>query len=226
MKGKDNRKLFEIFQPGVMDELSFWKKLGYWFKNVYWYHFKIHTLVAIFAIAMVTILICDIVNRVENDLDFILSGDTYVSDEQMQAITEHFTSIVPDINQDDKVTIGYQMLPTDVGESYDELAAAAEQKLSVSLADDRFILYILDKEHMENLSVQGAFEPLESFDIQADDRFCINISESALFQKLQIPKVDGGWYIGIKLINEDRADDSEMIKKYHAAADILKSFTN
>lgn len=226
MKREDNRKLFEVFQPGVMDELSFWQKLGYWFKNVYWYNFKIHTLIGAFVAIMLTILICDMVNRVDNDLDFILAGDVYVTDEQMQEITERFTAFVPDINGDEKVTIGYQMLSTDMNESYNEMAIAAEQKLSVSFADDRFVLFIVDGKHMENFAAQGAFEPLESFDIKGNDRFCINISKSELFEKLGIPEADGGWYIGVKMINEGRADNPEMMKKYHAAADILESFAN
>lgn len=226
MRGKDNHKLFEIFQPGVMDELSFGQKLVYWFKNVYWYNFKIHTLIGLFVIIMLTILICDMTNRVNNDLDFILAGNTTVSNEQMESITKQFSTLVPDINGDDKITVGYQMLSTDMGDGYNELAVAAEQKLTVSFADDRFLLFILDAEHMENLVAQGAFEPLESFDIQADDKYCINISESELFQTLDIPEVDGGWYIGIKVINEARANDPETMKKYHAAADIVESFVN
>lgn len=218
MKGKDDHKLFEVFQPGVRDDLTFWQKLAYWFQNVYWCNYRTHTLVGLFAAIMLVILICDVTHRVDNDLDYILAGDAFVSNEQMETMTKVFSEIVQDVNGDGKVTVGYQMLATGGSESYDQLATAAEQKLSVSLADDRYLFYVVDKKHMEQLATAGAFEPLENFDISSENRFCLALAKSGL----DLPEVEGGWFIGIKMIDDSRAKDAETMKKYHAAANILE----
>lgn len=223
MKNKDTYELFEIFKPGIMDDMPFIKKLGYWFKNVYWYHFKTHTYLAVVAIIILTIFICDIVNRIDNDFDFVLLGESPIESEKMELLSEYFSARIPDINDDGKITVGYQMLYTGQDGQYDELAIANEKKLEVSFADDRYVLYIMDKEHMENFAAKGAFEPLESFDIKSENQFCVPISQSDAFIKIGIPS-DGSdtWYVGLKVITKERAEDAQTMKKYHAAAELIE----
>lgn len=220
MRGKDDKKLFEVFQPGVMDELSFWQKLCYWFKNVYWYLYKKQTLLALFFIVAAIALVHDVVTQVDYDISYIMVGDTFVTNEVVEQITNDIAEKVGDINVNGKVDVGSQMLPTGNNE---ELALSAEDKLSVSLADDEIVFYILDKRHMESLAKTGAFEDLSYFGIEYPDRFCINLTGNKWFSQFDVPEVEGGWYIGIKkYVDTPRFDDPVMEKKYYAAADILK----
>ena len=71
---------------------------------------------------------------------------------------------------------------------------------------------------MEQLDTGGALEPLENFDISSENRFCLARAKSGL----DLPEVEGGWFIGIKMIDDSRAKDAETMKKYHAAANILE----
>lgn len=223
MKNKDTFELFEIFKPGVMDDMPFFKKLGYWFKNVYWYHYKMHTLIAAFAMIILAIFICDIVNRVDNDFDFIFVGESSIESQKMAELSEYFSAHIPDINDDGKITVGYQMLYTGQEGQYDELSVANQKKLAISFADDRYVLFIMDKDHMENFAAQGAFEPLKSFDIESENKFCVPVSQSTVFKKIGISsKDDDIWYIGLKVITKERAEDAQTMKKYHAAVELIE----
>jgi len=117
MKSNDNNSLFEVFKPGVRDDLSFGAKLWYWFTNVYWYHFRTITLVALFGIIMLVILIGDIVNRPNDDIGVIVAGDTYVSLEQERGILEYLRNCVDDVNDDGEITVAHQTLCTSAVDS-------------------------------------------------------------------------------------------------------------
>ena len=226
MKANDNQSLFEVFKPGVLEGYTFWQKFVYWFKNVYWYHFRNQTLLAIFAIILISVFIGDMINRIDYDLKYIVSGDVTITDEQMQAIDDYIVSLVPDVNGNEKVEVGYQVLSTDGTENYDQVAVLADQKLSVTFADDDILLYIIDGTHMETYATDGAFEPLESYGIESDPRFCVDITDCKLFKQIDMPTPSGGWYIGAKVINEMRAQDEEIMRKYQVAFDIIEAFAN
>ncbi|MEG2378196.1 MAG: hypothetical protein RSC43_07575 [Clostridia bacterium] len=221
MKNKDTFELFEVFKPGYMDA-PFMKKFAFWFKNVFWYHFKFQTLLVLFGLILVAIFVGDMVNRIDNDADFIMAGNTMATSEQMTALSDDFKALTPDINEDGKITVGYQMLSTSPDEGYEKIAQAMETKLGVVMADDRYLLFVLDKAHMEALAAQGAFEPLTTFGIASNNRFCVPVSDSAALKNANIPAAPGGWYAGIKVITDDRKKNENTMKKYDVAAELMK----
>jgi len=235
MKSNDNNSLFEVFKPGVRDDLSFGAKLWYWFTNVYWYHFRTITLVALFGIIMLVILIGDIVNRPNDDIGVIVAGDTYVSLEQERGILEYLRNCVDDVNDDGEITVAHQTLCTSAvdsdlegddlknAEQYDEFVEASKNKLMISFADDQFLLYIMDESHMEAYSSDGAMEPLENFGIKSENGYYIPVGNSELFKSIGINEdPENIWCIGIK-VKADSRDNNKILPKYEQAAKALRS---
>lgn len=235
MKSNDNNGLFEVFKPGVRDDLSFGAKLWYWFTNVYWYHFKTITLLALFGIVMLIILIGDIINRPNDDVGVIIAGDNYVSFEQEQGMVEYIKANVEDVNGDGEVSVAYQTLCTSAfdsdlaeddrknAEQYDEFVDASKKKLMISFADDQFLLYIMDKEYMDMYVADGAMEPLINFGINSENGYYIHVGESSIFKKLGIYDEPGKeWCAGIKVNADSRINNPKIQKKYEQAANVLK----
>ena len=226
MKANDNQSLFEVFKPGVLPGYTFWQKFCYWFKNVYWYHFKKHTIFALIAIVMVSFFIKDVVFRIESDLGYIIAGNAVITNEQCEKIKEYISQMAVDVNDDGHTNVTYQMLATNDADSYDQIAAAADEKFAVSLADDNFLFYITDDFHTETLLDEGAYEPLSTFGIESDTLYCIEITECELFKKLNIQKPnDGKWYIGVKLLaGTPREKDELSLRKYEVVGEVLRAF--
>lgn len=235
MKNRDTYELFEIFKPGVRDDLSFPRKLGYWFKNVYWYHFKVITLVALFAIILLIIFIGDMMNKPNDDLGVILCGEAFLSFEQEEQVANKIKEVIEDVNGDGEITIAFQSLTSasadteaseaskDAAAPYDQFIVANEQKLTLSFADDQFILYILDQIHMDPFVADGAMEPMETFGIESENPYCIPLADSTWFQELGIQSMpENGWYAGIKMINDSRGKDEKIQAKYENAARVLR----
>lgn len=225
MKANDNQSLFEVFKPGVLDGYTFWQKLVYWFKNVYWYHFKKQTIWGIIALVLVSMFIGDVFFKVEGDLNYIICGDISLSYEQQDAVNAYIKGFVQDFNGDKEILSEYQVLSTVDAEKGDQIAIAAEDKLALSFAEDDILLYIIDGKHMEVYATQGAFEKLEYFGVESENKYCLEITDCELFKELGIPTPTDGWYIGAKVLTDTyRAEDEEILKKYEAISEILKDF--
>ncbi len=226
MQKNDNRGLFDIFKKGERDDLTFWEKLKYWFKNVYWCNYKGLTFLALFGIICAIVFIGDVVGQPNNDLDYVIAGDIHMNEQQLAGIEDYVIKNMADANGDGEVTVSYQSLPVAGEDNYDQLSSVAEEKLFISLADDRVLLYITDGAHMESLAGQGAFEPLSTFGVISEMVYCVEITNSSLFKELGIPEATGGWYIGLKVIDGERVGNEEIARKYDAAANVLKAFAN
>lgn len=225
MKKNDNRGLFDIFKAGEMDHLSFWEKVKYWFKNVYWCNYKGLTFLAIFGIICGIVLISDIVGQEEYDLDYVIAADVVLSVDQLNGIEDYVAQNMTDANLDGEVTVSHQYLPVTSEETYDQISITAEEKLFISLADDRVLMYITDSAHMESMANDGAFEKLSTFGIDSDALYCIDITNSSIFRELNIPTPAGGWYMGIKVIDGERVGNEEIMRKYDAMGKVLEAFS-
>ena len=224
MKKNDNRGLFDIFKKGERDDLTFSEKLVYWFKNVYWCNYKGLTFLALFGIICAIVFVGDVIGQDKNDMDYVIAGSIVMTYDQLDGIEEYFTANAFDANENGKVTLGYQSLPVGGENSYDQMNTVAEEKLFISLADDRVLFYIVDGVHMESMANDGAFEPLSTFGIESEGTYCVEITDSKLFRDLEILPAEGGWYAGIKVIDGKRVGNEKIAKKYEVAAKVLKTF--
>lgn len=225
MQKNDNRGLFDIFKKGERDDLTFWEKLKYWFKNVYWCNYKGLTFLAIFGIICGIIFIGDIFGQEEYDLDYVIAADVVLTDDQLSGIQGCVSQYMTDANLDGEVTVSYQFLPVTSEETYDQISIVAEEKLFISLADDRVLMYITDGDHMESMVKDGAFEPLSTFGIESEMLYCIDITHSSIFKELNVPSPNDGWYMGIKVIDGERVGDEEIMRKYSAVGKVLEAFS-
>jgi len=225
MKKNDNRGLFDVFKKGEMDHLSFWEKVKFWFTNVYWCNYKGLTFLAIFGIVCGIVFISDVVGQEEYDLDYVIAADIVLTDDQLAGIQDYVAQHMSDANLDGEVTVSYQFLPVTSEETYDQISIVAEEKLFVSLADDRVLMYITDGGHMESMVKDGAFEKLSTFGIQGEMLYCIDVTNSSIFEELNIPTPRDGWYMGIKVIDGERVGNEEIMRKYAAVENVLKAFS-
>lgn len=220
MKGKDQYGLFEVFRPGYM-EGSFFHKFKYWFCAVFWCHFRYHALFGLFAAIMLMWLVFDLSHSNYNDFDYIIAGDQFVLTEQLEELNQHFLKTLDDVDGDGEVTIGQQMLCMyDDGTS--DAAYMSGQKLNVTFADDQIVLYIMDQELMEIFAADGALAPLEEFGIVSDSKYYVQVDQNKSFRESKIPAGDG-WYMALKVLNEERLENEEVQKKYREAVEIIQT---
>ncbi|MBQ3055020.1 MAG: hypothetical protein IJC88_02840 [Oscillospiraceae bacterium] len=219
MKGKDQYGLFEVFKPGYM-EGTFFEKFKYWFKAVFWCHFRYHALFVLVATIMLVWLVCDLIAPNCRDLDYVVAGEQLVLTEQLEVLNEQIKAQMDDVDGDGTLTVGQQMLCT-LEDEYSDNAYMNGQKLGVTFADDNIVLYIMDLELMEIYASDGAFAPLADFGIESENRFFVRVDQNRVFRECGIPAGDG-WYMALKIVNDVRANDEEIQKKYMEAVKVIQ----
>ena len=231
IKGKDSRKVFEVFQKGsFMEGATFWEKLKWWFKNVYWFHFKLATFVVIGVVILSIVLITDLVTRKYNDIDYILAGAVFADTEQMGELSNHLAGFIDEDPNDDKTpAIGHQMLTTesimgsgDQALVMDEYNSASIQKIGVCMADDEILLFFFDRQYAEWYAKDGAFEPLSEFGIESENGYYVRVDGLPIFKELGIVHNDG-IYAGIKVKTDERMKVERIAAKYEKAGRALAS---
>ena len=226
-KSRDSREIFAVFRKGsFMEEATFGEKFRYWFKNVYLYHFGFFTLIAIVVAILAFSLIGDVINREYNDLDYILGGSVFASDEQLDALSDHLSGFI-EKESGEEVTTGQQLLCTesilgtgDAALALDEYNAGSIEKITVSMADDEVLLFFFDKKYIEWYAAMGAFEPLSEFGIESDNGYYVRVDSLPVIEELGII-CKNGLYAGIKVKTKSRMENERIAKKYENSGKAL-----
>lgn len=226
-KSRDSREVFAVFRKGsFMEEATFSEKFRYWFKNVYLYHFGLATVVAIVVAILAFSLIGDVINREYNDLDYILGGSVFASDEQLHKLSDHLSGFI-EKEPEEEVKIGEQLLSTEsvmgTGDSalaLDEYSAASIEKITISMADDEVLLFFFDKKYIEWYASMGAFEPLAEFGIESDNGYYVRVDSLPVIKELGIV-CNNGLYAAIKVKTESRMENERIAKKYENSGKAL-----
>ena len=111
------------------------KGFQYWITNVYWYHYRLHTVVAAFIIAVVWFSVHSAVTNVNPDFVFYIMSEQPVFDSQGQELAAFFTEQV-----EEAAHLGYNILYMDETSEY---AMVNWQLYTIGLISDEHSLFII-----------------------------------------------------------------------------------
>lgn len=148
----------------------------------FFYHYKYVVLASVFAAVVLTILIVNLVTRVDYDTKIVVFSYDVSYDLYNEKIAEYFESICPDINDNGSVDVAV----IDCSYAPDSMSQTQNAKLTrlntmLSVEDDA-LLFLMDEEsvkHFENIDVKLFKE--ENFVALGDDFYeFIEIEELGL----------------------------------------------
>ena len=73
-----------------------------WFINI-WYHYKIHIIIGVFVLSLLSVFIYEQVTKVRYDFSILyISGKTNIMENALSDLETKLDSVVPDVNGDKK----------------------------------------------------------------------------------------------------------------------------
>lgn len=136
------------------------KTLGEKAKN-YWYHFKWHTIAAIFMAVVISVLTVQCVNREKYDFKIVYFGYNSVLDTQLEKAEEYFEGYASDIDGDGKVNIMIVNCSFTENSNASYANTMLTKLQSMIAAGDDTIMYIVDEKaekYLSDIATEGFFE--------------------------------------------------------------------
>lgn len=112
----------------------------------FWYHYKWHTIAAVFILAAGSFALKELVFSAKPDLTVLMSSNLYISDAQILQLKANIAEYVEDFNGDGKVEVHFFNL-TFPGQKSDNSAAlfeSAQARLAGELATNDCMLFIFN----------------------------------------------------------------------------------
>lgn len=128
----------------------------------YWFHFKWHTIGAVFTVIVLVVLVSQCASRTDWDMQIMYFTYTPVMDDQTAAIGNYLETISEDINGDGEVhinVINCSMSDSNLNSQYNNSMYVKLQ--AVIAADPEVMLFITDSNsigYFENDTLKGIFE--------------------------------------------------------------------
>ena len=131
----------------------------------YWYHFRWHTIAAIFLVAIITFMVANCMTREKHDFIVVIHTHSYIDDRGIEKIEEYLEQYAEDINGDGKVTVQVSNCSFSEKTSSAQANQNAITRLQSMMITDEAVLYIVDEKglnYVESLTEKGflAAEPL------------------------------------------------------------------
>ena len=127
----------------------------------FWYHYKWHTIVAVFLVAVGIFSMCQLISSPDYDYQIMLYTSRSDTTALSTALQQELSKIGDDLNSDGKVTV--QIMNVSYGEmdQNQSFINSQAQALRGELLSNRCFLIITDDDRFKQLSEEGYFEPLE-----------------------------------------------------------------
>lgn len=128
----------------------------------YWYHFKWHTIAAVFSAVVITVMVAQCAKREKYDFITVLFTYTPVMDSQTQEIEEYLEQFAKDIDGDGKANVQVVNCSFNGENGNAQALQIALMKLqSMIAAEPKAMLFILDdksEEYLNGISESGILE--------------------------------------------------------------------
>lgn len=124
----------------------------------FWYHYKLHTILAVFIAAVLIVGVAQCASKSSYDYYIVVAFDKYSYPEVDQAFKNYFERIGEDVNSDGKVTVNIIDVSraTDRGEQHSN-----SEKLLAETMRGTVILYITDEYYFNKLDSEGVFDAVD-----------------------------------------------------------------
>ena len=172
----------------------------------YWYHYKWHTLAAVFVAAVLAVCITQCVNQVKPDYKVMVNISKPIPSEMLDELETELSAFGVDLNGDGIVKV--QLIDC----SYDpagnpQMVQAQSTKLQAELSISEAMLIIVDRTMLDRLTgseaVSGLFDTLPIFPNQSGIAY--NLADGPLYNKLNKDDyLPANLYITKRVANRDK----------------------
>ena len=136
-------------------------KVKTWLEN-YWYHYKWHTIIALFFAAVFAICIGQLITRTDYDVYMRYVGDAQINGTQYNDMLAYMEKGDFDINDDGKVNVNFAQVPyvsDDENPYKNEINADARETLTAMIVQ-RYYIYLMDVQAYEVYKGEGIYAQL------------------------------------------------------------------
>ena len=145
----------------------------------FWYHYKWHTIVAVFLVAVGIFSAWQLVSAPDYDYQIMLYTSRSDTTALSTALQQEISKIGDDLNADGEVTVQIMNVSYSEMDQNQSFVNSHAQALRGELLSNRCFLIITDDDRFKQLSQEGYFEPLEntaqSYKIDDNSNFGKNI---------------------------------------------------
>lgn len=114
----------------------------------FWYHYKWHTIAAVAAVIVLTILIADMVTKTKPDYSIVFATQNYVSSAATDKLKSELEAYGRDINGDGKVVVQFDTIVFSLSDY--QVNTANQMKFAAHLSAKDMLIFIVDKETYQN----------------------------------------------------------------------------
>ena len=200
-------------------------KTRLWLEN-YWYHYKWHTIIALFLVITVGVSVTQCAAKPNYDQSAVLYCDRTVMENTALALEGELTKRATDLNGDGQTLFGvYNVSYDSDGVNPQSPTYANSQKLMVMVSSADYILYIVDEYGYKRLMTEDNMKLFETYDFLPDkEGTAWNWKGSKLQETMKDAKLPENLYFCIrKVAGTSAAGDEEAVKRASHAAALLKT---
>ena len=196
-----------------------------WLEN-YWYHYKWHTIIALFLVITVGVSVTQCVANPNYDQSAVLYCDRTVMENTSLALQTELTKRATDLNGDGQTLLGvYNVSYDSDGVNPQNQGYANSQKLMVMISSADYVLYIVDEYGYKRLMEEDNMQLFQSYDFLPDKNGTAwNWKGSPLQESMKNAKLPENLYFCIRKVAGTAAqDDVEALKRAEHAVNLLKT---
>lgn len=193
-----------------------------WLEN-YWYHYKWHTIIALFLVITVGVSVTQCATKPNYDQSAVLYCDRTVMENTALALQAELSVRATDLNGDGQSLLGvYNVSYDSDGVNPQNAGYANSQKLMVMVSSADYVLYIVDEYGYQRLMKEAGL--FETYDFLPDkEGTAWNWKGSPLQEQFKNSKLPENLYFCIRKVAGTAAtEDEEAIKRAEHAAVLLK----
>ncbi len=153
-----------------------------WFEN-FWYHYKWHSIVALFVVFVITVCTVQMCKKEEHDLYVLYGGSKYISRQvvdgnfcEYDAIASGFRQITKDYDENGKISVAFLdkfLLSEDEIKEMDDVNPQYLYQNNQAFRDLMFsspyyICFLSDTLYLEYAKTEGVFCPISPYTNNAD----------------------------------------------------------
>ncbi|CDZ23265.1 putative membrane protein [[Clostridium] cellulosi] len=199
-----------------MTKEQFKKKL-----SNFWYYYKIHTIVAVFAIICVAFMVKQCAERIEPDMEIIMVTDSVtLSEDKVTDIENMLSKYTDDLNRDGRKFVRCDYI--NMNQKQDaQVLYALQTKLMAEIAGSDTALFITDDTFLKRFQEQGMFLDLK--DVGLSGQYGVKLSKLPDFKIQDMPT---GFYdlnLSIRAFNGTSLDREDASDSYKNSVKMLKA---
>lgn len=201
------------------------KQFAHWFRNSFWYHYKWHTLGALFGVILITMMIVELANREHPDFTYVMALESVALSEQLNELDSLAEGVLKDTNGDGEVLVRGTMLGFD---DRTQMGMAARIKFTAELSDSNMLLFILDEPTAtQRQELIGAFLPLSELGLPSEPAYphMLRVDDSPVFRRMGLQD-NIRLYACIKALPTDERAKDDVRAAYEQAVEMVRLLIN